>query len=122
MTVVESGMIGSGLVALLPLSFCAGFKYSCLPSRLGVRAADETGGAALFPLPKYEELRGILVGKLMVAAVSGFREGLYMASGAFGMPGISVSRGNRFERGAEVGTEGISLGPKGRILVGNAVD
>jgi hypothetical protein len=93
-------------------------KYSRLESKLGVRATDDTGGAALFPLP---ELRGMLVGKLTVAAVSGFREGLYMASGGFGIPGTWVSNGILVERGAVVGTEGISLGPKGRSVVGKLV-
>ena len=96
-------------------------KYSRLESKLGVRAADDTGGAALFPLPMYEELRGMLVGKLTVAAVSGFREGLYMASGGFGISGTRVSNGILVERGVVVGTEVISLGPNGRSVVGKVV-
>ena len=60
----------------------------------------------------------MLDGKLIVAAVSALREGLYIASGGFGIPGTWVSNGVLSVRRAVVGTEGISLGPNGLTVVG----
>ena len=60
----------------------------------------------------------MLDGKLIVATVSALREGLYMASGGFGIGGTCVSNDPLSVRRAVVGTEGISLGPNGLTAVG----
>jgi hypothetical protein len=77
----------------------------------------EIGGAEFFlPLPRYEEALGALEGRFAVVVVSSFRAGLlYIGSGALGIAG--TSSGINFGRGAVVGTDGISRGPEGLLVV-----